>query len=135
MKNYKVLFNTLVAHGRNSGVEYARSFSNKHSSYQSSPGFYTTGNTYQGSNGYSLKLNGLEKGINDNALERTIVMHGADYVSQGIANARGWIGRSWGCPAVPVKYAVPIIEKVKNGTCLFIYSPESNYVSRSNFLS
>jgi hypothetical protein len=135
MKNYKVLFNTLVAHGKNSGVEYANSFSNQSSSYKSSPGFYTTGMTYQGNNGYSLKLQGLESGINDNAYERTIVMHGADYVNQSVANSRGWIGRSWGCPAVPVEDAPKIINRVKNGSCLFIFSPDVNYISRSSYLS
>ncbi len=102
MKNYEILFNTLVAHGRNTGRETATSFSNQHSTYKSSPGFYITGDTYQGKNGYSLKLEGLERGINDNALERGIVIHGADYVSNEFVNMQGYIGRSLGCPAVPV---------------------------------
>jgi hypothetical protein len=91
--------------------------------------------TYQGNNGYSLKLQGLESGINDNAYERTIVMHGADYVNQSVANSRGWIGRSWGCPAVPVEDAPKIINSVKNGSCLLIFSPDVNYISRSSYLS
>ena len=132
LKNYKVLFNTLVAHGRNTGEEWATSFSNLNSSHMSSPGFYVTRETYEGHNGYSLKLDGVEKGINDNAYERGIVVHGAPYVCDDIANARGFIGRSWGCPAVPVQVSKPIINTIKDGTCLFIYHP--SYVSRSEVL-
>ena len=87
-----------------------------------------------GNNGYSLRLEGMERGINDKAFERTIVMHGADYVSQDRANA-GFIGRSWGCPAVPAKEAVPIINTIKNGTCLFIYSPDQQYLAGSPVLN
>lgn len=133
MKNYKVLFNTLVAHGQNTGREWATSFSNQNESHKSSPGFYITMGTYEGKNGYSLKLEGLENGINDNAYERGIVMHGAEYVSQDIANARGWVGRSHGCPAVPVQLNRPIINTIKNGSCLFIYHP--SYVGRSQILN
>ena len=132
LKNYKVLFNTLVAHGRNTGRELATSFSNKASSYMSSPGFYITGNTYEGKNGYSLKLEGLEEGINDNAFERGIVVHGAAYVSQDLANAQGYIGRSQGCPAVPVSVSERIINTIKEGSCLFIYHP--SYISHSRLL-
>jgi len=135
LKNYKVLFNTLVAHGKNSGREWASSFSNQVSSLKSSTGFYITGDTYIGNNGYSLRLEGLERGINDKAFERTIVMHGADYVSQDYVNAQGFIGRSWGCPAVPVKETVPIINSIKNGACLFIYSPDQRYLSDSPVLN
>jgi hypothetical protein len=134
MKNYKVLFNTLVAHGRNSGKEWASSFSNKPSSYKSSPGFYITGDTYIGSNGFSLRLNGIEKGINDKAFARAIVMHGADYVSESYIAAQGYIGRSQGCPAVPAEEVYPIINTIKNGTCLFVYVPDKHYVSRSPLL-
>lgn len=132
LKNYKVLFNTLVAHGRNTGREQATYFSNQNASYMSSPGFYITAETYEGKNGYSLKLEGVEKGINDNAYERGIVVHGAPYVSQDFVNAQGWIGRSQGCPAVPVQTSRPIINTIKNGSCLFIYHP--SYVSRSPIL-
>lgn len=133
MKNYKVLFNTLVAHGRNTGREWATSFSNKNSSYQSSPGFYITRETYQGKHGLSLKLDGIESGINDNAYERGIVMHGAEYVSEALANAQGFIGRSQGCPSVPVNISTPIINTIKNGTCLFIFHP--SYIDRSVVLN
>ncbi len=129
LNNYKVLFNTLVAHGKNTGQEIANSFSNQNESFKSSPGFYITRETYQGKNGYSLKLEGVERGINDKAYERGIVMHGAEYVSDAFVNARGFIGRSHGCPAVPVQLNRPIINTIKEGTCLFIYHP--SYVDRS----
>lgn len=132
LKNYKILFNTLVAHGRNTGREWATSFSNQGQSYKSSPGFYITRETYEGKNGYSLKLAGLERGINDNAFNRGIVIHGAEYVSNELANAQGYIGRSQGCPAVPPQVSKPIINTIKNGTCLFIYHP--SYVSHSQVL-
>ncbi|HEY6504824.1 MAG TPA: murein L,D-transpeptidase catalytic domain family protein [Chitinophagaceae bacterium] len=134
MKNYKVLFNTLVAHGRNSGKEWASSFSNQPSSYKSSPGFFITGETYNGSNGYSLRLQGIERGINDKAQKRAIVMHGADYVDESYIEAQGYIGRSQGCPAVPATEAYPIINTIKEGTCLFVYTPDKRYTSRSALL-
>ena len=111
IKNYKVLFNTLVAHGRNSGREVATSFSNQNESYKSSPGFYITKETYEGKNGYSLKLEGIERGINDNAFERGIVIHGADYVCDAYINSQGYIGRSQGCPALPERLHKSIIDK------------------------
>lgn len=132
LKNYKVLFNTLVAHGKNTGLESATSFSNQNESHKSSPGFYVTRETYEGKNGYSLKLDGLEQGINDNAYERGIVFHGAPYVNDAIANERGFIGRSFGCPAVPLQMNAPIINTIKNGTCVFVYHP--SYVDRSSLL-
>ncbi|MCX6293990.1 MAG: murein L,D-transpeptidase catalytic domain family protein, partial [Sphingobacteriales bacterium] len=129
-----LLFNTYVAHGQNSGYAMAEKFSNKASSLQSSLGFYETSSTYLGKHGYSLKLEGLEKGINDNAMERSIVMHGASYVSEGIIKIKGYLGRSWGCPAVPEKYSKPIIDKIKNGTCIFIYANNSMYFHQSKLL-
>ncbi|MCG2615788.1 murein L,D-transpeptidase catalytic domain family protein [Terrimonas sp. NA20] len=135
LKEYKVLFNTLVAHGRNSGKEVATSFSNSSSSYKSSPGFYVTGETYNGKHGYSLKLNGVEKGINDNAYNRAIVVHGADYVDESYVANQGYIGRSQGCPAVPEREAQPIINTIKNNTCFFIYEPGKSYTSRSAMLN
>jgi hypothetical protein len=133
LKNYKVLFNTYVAHGQNTGREFATSFSNQNESHKSSPGFYVTMGTYEGGNGYSLKLEGLEPGINDRAYERGIVMHGAEYVSHELANTRGWVGRSHGCPAVPVHLNKPIINTIKGGSCLFVYHP--SYVERSRVLN
>jgi len=135
LQHYRVLFNTLVAHGRNSGKEWATYFSNKPSSYKSSPGFYITGQAYSGSNGYSLKLDGVENGINDKAMKRAIVLHGADYVNESFISSRGFIGRSQGCPAVPAKDARKIINTIKEGTCLYIYTPDQRYFSRSSILN
>ncbi len=134
LKNYKILFNTYVAHGQNSGAAFANQFSNVPESYKSSLGFYETLGTYIGKNGYSMHLQGIERGINDKAYERDIVMHGAPYVSEGMIRTQGYIGRSWGCPAVSEKLHKPIIDKIKNGTCLFIYSPNKNYISQSKIL-
>lgn len=131
MANYKVLFNTLVAHGRNSGKEWATYFSNKPASYKSSPGFYITGETYAGNNGYSLKLNGVENGINDKAMKRAIVMHGADYVNESYIFSQGYIGRSQGCPAVPLRDARNIINTIRDGACLYIHTPDQHYFSRT----
>lgn len=133
MKNYRILFQTLVSHGQNSGQQYAVNFSNVNSTHMSSPGFYLTRETYQGGNGYSLKLDGLERGVNDNAYNRKIVVHGADYVNDALARSRGWIGRSHGCPAVPAQESRPIIDRIKNGTVLFIYHP--SYINRSPLLN
>lgn len=134
MENGKILYNTYVAHGRNSGKEYAKQFSNAPESFKSSLGFYITKGTYSGAHGFSLRLEGEEEGINDNALSRAIVMHSADYVNKNLIESQGYIGRSLGCPALPKKYYKPIIEKIKNGSCLFMYSPNSNYVSKSRLL-
>lgn len=134
LKNYQVLYRTYVAHGRNSGTVIANSFSNNPSSYKSSLGFYKTLETYNGKHGYSLKLEGLEKGINDHAYRRAIVMHGADYVNPAFIPRQGYIGRSQGCPAVMTREATPIINTIKDGTCLFIYSPSTSYQHQSSIL-
>jgi hypothetical protein len=135
LNDLHVLYNTYVAHGVNSGREYANQFSNKPESNKSSLGFYETKNTYLGGNGYSLRIEGLEKGINDNAGKRDIVIHGADYVNESLIRAQGYIGRSWGCPALPEKLHKPIIDKIKNGTCLFIYSTQSSYLKKSKIIN
>ena len=127
----KVLYHCLVSHGRNSGEVMADNFSNKSGSYASSPGFYTTGETYSGKNGFSLRLDGMEKGINDKARERAIVIHGADYVSSEFVKKNGRLGRSHGCPAVPEELSREIIETIKDGTCLFVYAPAESYLSKS----
>lgn len=134
MEDFRVLYNTYVAHGRNSGREYARHFSNSPRSNMSSLGFFITGATYNGEHGLSLKLEGEEKGINDNAASRAIVIHCADYVSEKMAKALGYIGRSLGCPALPEKYAKPIIETIKEGSCFFVYSPSAKYRQHSQLL-
>ena len=131
----QILFNTLVAHGRNSGSLWTSSFSNSMSSLKSSPGFYVTGEAYVGDNGYSLRLDGLEKNINDNARARSIVMHGAPYVDESTINTLGFLGRSWGCPAVPQSMHTEIINAIKDGTCLFIYSSDRNYQKNSTLLN
>lgn len=130
-----VLFNTYVSHGRNSGAEMASTFSNDANSFKSSLGFYITGDTYKGKHGYSLKLEGEEQGINDNAFNRGIVMHCAQYVTEGFIKMKGYIGRSQGCPAVPPNMYKPIIEKIKDGSCLFMYSPDKYYMSHSAILN
>ncbi|WP_247234340.1 murein L,D-transpeptidase catalytic domain family protein [Telluribacter sp. SYSU D00476] len=135
MASGKLLYNTHVAHGRNSGIEYAKSFSNENSSYQSSLGFYRTLGTYQGKHGLSLRLEGLEKGINDRALERAIVMHGAEYVSEDIIRRTGRLGRSLGCPAISMADHQKIIGLLNGGAGLFLYYPDNKYLSSSNLLA
>ena len=135
LRDMKVLFNTYVAHGQKSGKQYAEQFSNQPESYQSSLGFYETLGTYDGKHGYSLKLAGLENGINDKAEERAIVMHSAPYVSETFIKTQGYCGRSWGCPALPEALSKPIIERIKNGSCLFIYSNNKNYLQNSFILN
>lgn len=134
LKNVEILYHTLVAHGRNSGEEYATRFSNKPQSYQSSLGFYVTGKTYEGKHGLSLYLHGVEEGINDRAKERSIVMHGADYVSRLFIKKYGRLGRSFGCPSVPVEVHEAIINTIKEKSCLFIYHPDERYHNRSKLL-
>ena len=130
-----LLFHTLVAHGRNSGRERAVSFSNVPSSLASSPGFYVTGTTYQGKHGYSLRLHGCEEGWNDRAMERAIVVHGADYVSETFIQQHGLLGRSHGCPAIPTTISESIIKKICAGSCFFIYAPVHTYLRNSHLLN
>jgi len=130
----KLIFNELVAHGMNTGADYARYFSNNCNSNQSSLGFFVTGESYLGKNGYSLKLLGLEKGFNSKALERGVVMHGANYVSDNYIKQNGRLGRSFGCTAVSREVNYNLIETIKGGTCLFIYYPDKNYLSKSEIL-
>ena len=130
----KILYHCLVSHGRNSGELMAENFSNIPGSYASSPGFYTTGETYTGKHGLSLTLDGRETGINDKARTRTIVMHGADYVSADFIRKYGRLGRSLGCPAVPEELSKEIIQTIKGGSCLFIYVPKTSYTSNSQIL-
>jgi hypothetical protein len=131
----RILFHCLVSHGLNSGVLLAEKFSNIPGSNASSPGFYTTGETYFGKHGLSLFLDGLEAGINDKARVRAIVMHGADYVSAEFIRKNGRLGRSFGCPAVPEELSKEIIHTIKGGSCLFIYVPEASYLSKSPVIS
>jgi hypothetical protein len=119
----EILLHTLVAHGRNTGEEFAKYFSNRPESFQSSLGFYATAEVYNGKHGVSLKLDGLQQGLNDKARERAVVIHGADYVSEKFIQNNKRLGRSQGCPAVPVEYSEKLIGLIKGNTCLFIYHP------------
>ena len=136
LENEKVVMNTYVAHGRNSGGEFATKFSNNPNSLQSSLGFYVTQNTYIGGHGLSLKITGMEPGFNNNAMQRAVVVHGADYIGESRLHSSSYMGRSFGCPAVPGRESARIINTIKNGTCLFIYHPSANnYLQRSNLLN
>ncbi|EOZ96761.1 hypothetical protein A33Q_2071 [Indibacter alkaliphilus LW1] len=128
-----ILFHDYVSHGRNSGDLYAKSFSNTNSSYKSSLGFYLTAETYHGKHGYSLRLDGLEKGINDKARERAIVIHGADYAKEEFIVQTGRLGRSLGCPALPNESASELIDIIKENSCIFIYAEDPEYFSNSSF--
>lgn len=130
----ELVFNTWVAHGRNSGQVFAQNFSNKPRSKKSSLGFYVTGSPYYGSNGYSLKLLGVEPGVNSLAAARGIVIHGANYVSEDQISSQGYLGRSQGCPAVAPEINEALIETIKEGSCLFIYHPTATYIHRSSLL-
>jgi hypothetical protein len=131
----KVLINTYVAHGRNSGGEYARSFSNSAESHKSSLGFYVTKDTYWGGHGLALRIEGVDDGFNDNAYERNIVIHGSDYVGDQFIKRNPFNGRSYGCPAVPAKQTNTIINTIKDGSCLFIYHPSKQYLTASKILN
>jgi hypothetical protein len=128
------LYRELVAHGRGSGDDLAVRFSNEPGSHQSSLGLFLTGEAYSGSNGYSLRLDGLEPDVNDRARERAIVMHGAPYVSTAVARAMGRLGRSWGCPAVRAGVAHDVIEAIKGGSLVFVYYPDDRWEHTSRFL-
>jgi hypothetical protein len=133
LDSLKLKHKTLVAHGKNSGEDYATNFSNQNSSHQSSLGFFLTGETYQGKHGFSMRLDGMENS-NCNARSRAIVMHKADYVSRDFITKNGRLGRSHGCPAVPNELNEDIIDLIKDGSCLFIYHPSQEYLSSSKYL-
>lgn len=135
MDSRKVLFHEFVAHGRNSGDNYAGEFSNIPSSHMSSLGFYVTGETYTGKHGLSLYLDGKDKEFNDNARSRAIVMHGADYVSTDFIKQHGRLGRSFGCPALSMECYQTVIDSISKGSCLFIYYPDEHYLQKSSVLN
>lgn len=135
MRNRRLLYRTFVAHGINSGSSFASSFSNRMESCKSSLGFYVTSTVYNGSNGLSLRIDGLDKGFNDNARKRAIVIHGAGYVSQRILQKYGVMGTTFGCPAIPTEMTSQIIPVVKNGSCFFIYYPSKKYLAQSRVLN
>lgn len=135
VKTGDVLFNELVAHGKNTGDNYARHFSNQDKSLETSLGLFRTAGTYIGGNGYSLKLAGLEPGYNDQAERRSVVMHGAPYVSEQFAAAHGRIGRSWGCPALSKQVAGKVIDTIKGGSLVFSYFPDQDWLQHSKFVA
>jgi len=135
IENREILMNTFVAHGRNSGKEFATSFSNSVSSLKSSLGFFITKGTYFGEHGLSLRIDGIERGINDNAEKRAVVIHGADYLGENYLDGNSFSGRSWGCPAVPSQLSGQIIDMIKDGTVIFIYHPTQKYLSKSRVLN
>ncbi|MCX6231240.1 MAG: murein L,D-transpeptidase catalytic domain family protein [Bacteroidetes bacterium] len=136
LANKKLLFNTYVAHGRNSGDEFAKNFSNDNGSLKSSLGFFITEQPIMGSHtGFSLQIKGLEKGFNDNALQRAIIIHSAEYATENFIKKNGRLGRSYGCPVLPPDMNKAIIETIKGGSCLFIYHPDKHYISSSDLLN
>lgn len=134
LRTRALLFEDLVSHGRGSGRTMATAFSNQPESFRSSLGLYRTAETYIGKHGYSLRLDGLEPGINDRARERAIVMHAADYVNARAAQAQGFLGRSLGCPALRPEISRRLIDTVKNGGLLFAYSPDQQWLKSSKYL-
>jgi hypothetical protein len=132
--NHKLVWNTFVAHGKNSGLDSAEKFSNALNSEESSLGFYVTKTTYNGKHGKSLRISGLEDGFNDNAEARGVVVHGADYVNAGRVNS-GYMGRSQGCPALPQNEYAKVIDIIKDGSVMFIYAPSENYLQQSPILN
>lgn len=135
LRERKVLLNDYVAHGQGSGEEFATAFSNTNNSHQSSIGFYVTGDTYNGEHGRSLYLHGMDKGYNNLAYERSIVVHGANYVNKDFIAQHERLGRSWGCPAVSDKISNEVIDMIKDGTCLFIYYPQTKYLRTAYWLN
>jgi hypothetical protein len=135
LKTGTLLFKELVAHGRNTGENMATRFSDSMNSHQSSLGLFVTADTYVGSNGYSLRLDGLEPGFNGRARERAIVMHGAPYVNAALSKAQGRIGRSWGCPALREAVARDVIDTIRGGGVIFSYYPDERWLTRSRFLN
>ena len=129
------MHNNLVAHGRNSGEEYASHFSNTPFSNQSSLGFYLTGGIYYGKHGMSLYLDGVEPGVNDNSRERAIVMHSADYVSRDFIRNYGRLGRSFGCPSIPMEDHEKIITMLSGRSCIYIHYPDDKYQSNSRMFN
>jgi hypothetical protein len=130
----KLLYVTYVAHGKESGLDRTLYFSNQPESHKTSVGFYITLNTYSGSHGYSMRLDGQEIGFNNKALDRDIVIHKADYVTESVVKSQGFVGRSLGCPAVSPEIYKSIIETIKNGSCLFIYGNDAKYITNSKLL-
>ena len=130
----KILYHTVVAHGKNTGNEFATKFSNTKNSKQSSLGFFITGETYFGKNGLSLFIDGMEKQFNSNARERYVVIHGAKYANPSAIKNLGRLGRSYGCPALPTAISQEIINLIKNKSVLYIYSNDKTYANNSKMI-
>lgn len=135
LKKNRILFNTWVSHGKNSGGLYATSFSNNPGSLKSSIGVFETDEPYIGHNGYSLRLRGLEQGFNGSAYSRAVVIHGAAYVNPASIGSYGSVGRSWGCPAVSASLAKPLINTIKENSLLVAYYPDRHWLNSSRFLN
>lgn len=134
LKSHELVYEELVAHGQGSGLNMATAFGNEAETHRTSLGLFKTDTTYVGKNGYSLRLDGLDKGINDLARERAIVMHGAQYVSEAFVKATGRLGRSWGCPAISAAVAKQLIDRVKGGGLVFAYYPDAKLLKGSRYL-
>ncbi len=134
LANRTLIYHTYTSHGVNTGEDMALAFSNKEGSRQSSLGFYLTAETYDGKHGTSLKLDGVERRFNHRARKRYIVIHSADYVSESFINENGRLGRSWGCPALPPDLTQDIIQKIKEGSVLFIYANDNDYLDNSKLI-
>lgn len=135
LTNEKLLYYSYVSHGKNTGTVNAIKFSNTTNSYQSCLGFFVTANPYEGDNGYSLRIKGLESGINNNALRRNIVIHGADYATQDFLDKYGFLGRSLGCPAIPPSINKQVIDIIKDGTVIYIHANDPSYFEKSKYVS
>jgi hypothetical protein len=133
LANNRLLYQEVVAHGRGSGENLAKAFSNASGSHASSLGLFLTRDTYLGRNGYSLRMEGLEPGVNDAAMRRAIVMHGANYVDPASAASLGRLGRSWGCPAVREAVARGMIDVLKDGQFVFAYYPDAGWLARARW--
>jgi len=134
LQTRELLYEELVAHGQGSGDNLARAFSNQPDTHRTSLGLFATDTAYVGKNGYSLRLDGLDRGVNDRARERAIVMHGAPYVSEDFVEANGRLGRSWGCPAIRKDIAHEMIDRIKQGSLVFAYYPDETWMKSSRFL-
>jgi hypothetical protein len=134
LENRQLIYQELVAHGQGSGDDRPSLFSNEPETHRSSLGLFLTEATYVGRNGYSLRMDGLDKGVNDRARERAIVMHGAPYVSEAFIHAHGRLGRSWGCPAIRPETARELIDRIKGGGLVFAYYPDADWIKSSKFL-
>jgi hypothetical protein len=134
LRSHEMVYEELVAHGQGSGENVPTLFSNDPETHRTSLGLFVTADAYVGKNGYSLRLDGLDRGFNDHARERAIVMHGAPYVSAEFAQAQGRLGRSWGCPALGVAVARDVIDRVKGGGLIFAYYPDQEWLTASEYL-